>query len=256
MRIAAPSLQRDVEQLVDLRLGADVDAGGRILEHVDLRFEMEPAPDHDLLLIAAGQQFDGEARDRWAASPPSRRGGATAAHSRRGASHDGRARPAASGFKKKFSRTDRPGRIDSPTRSAQTRLTPSSIAARGEPMSTAAPSMRISPPVSGSTPNSARLDHLLAGAAQADQADDLAGMDAGVDRPDGAEAAPPRSRAAACPRARPAAGTPGSARVPTMSRIVSSGVVSATTRSPATLPSRSTTMRSAISNTSSSRCET
>ena len=46
-------LESHVEQPVDLGLGADIDAGGRILEDVDLRAEVQPAPDHDLLLVAA-----------------------------------------------------------------------------------------------------------------------------------------------------------------------------------------------------------
>ena len=54
--------QRHVEQAVDLRLRADVDAGGRILEDVDLAGEMQPAADHDLLLVAAGEQLDRHAR--------------------------------------------------------------------------------------------------------------------------------------------------------------------------------------------------
>src|SRR6516165_8307690 len=45
-------LEGNVEQPVDLRLGADVDARRRILEDVDPGREIEPAPDHDLLLIA------------------------------------------------------------------------------------------------------------------------------------------------------------------------------------------------------------
>src|SRR5437762_6053069 len=52
------ALQRDVEQTVDLRLRADVHAGGRILEHVDLPVQMQPAPDDDLLLVAARQPLD------------------------------------------------------------------------------------------------------------------------------------------------------------------------------------------------------
>ena len=57
-----PGLERDVEQTVDFGLGPDVDARGRVLEHVDLRVKVQPAPDHDLLLIAARQELDRQRR--------------------------------------------------------------------------------------------------------------------------------------------------------------------------------------------------
>src|SRR5580693_6214031 len=41
------------DQLVDLGLGADVDAPGRLVEDEDLRFGHQPARDQDFLLIAA-----------------------------------------------------------------------------------------------------------------------------------------------------------------------------------------------------------
>ena len=76
-------LQRDVEQPVDFRLGADVDAGGRVLEDVDLRVEVQPAPDHDLLLVAARQAARSAAPDRSGRRPTLRaellRGAALAA---------------------------------------------------------------------------------------------------------------------------------------------------------------------------------
>ena len=62
MMMAAPCLERDVEETIDFRLGADVDAGGRILEDVDLRVEVQPAPDHHLLLVAARQELDRQRR--------------------------------------------------------------------------------------------------------------------------------------------------------------------------------------------------
>ena len=54
-------LESDVEEAVDLGLGTDVDAGGRILEDIDLGGEVQPAPDHDLLLVAAGEKLDRQA---------------------------------------------------------------------------------------------------------------------------------------------------------------------------------------------------
>src|ERR1700733_7368896 len=57
-----PCLERDVEQTIDFGLGPDVDAGGRILEDVNLRLEVQPAPDHHLLLVAARQELDWQRR--------------------------------------------------------------------------------------------------------------------------------------------------------------------------------------------------
>ena len=51
-------LEGDVEQFVDLDPRPDVDAGGRVTEDVDLAADVEPTPDDDLLLIAAGEKFD------------------------------------------------------------------------------------------------------------------------------------------------------------------------------------------------------
>ena len=62
---ASPLLQRELQQMVDLRLGADVDADGRLLENEQLDLRLHPARDHHLLLIAAGQR-----RDRLARRPP------------------------------------------------------------------------------------------------------------------------------------------------------------------------------------------
>ena len=156
MTIAAPCLERDVEQPIDFRLGADVDAGGRILEDVDLRVEVQPAPDHHLLLVAARQELDRQRRDRSAASRAARRAPSRRWLSRPGEISENALKPAATGLRNRFSRTDRFGMIDSPTRSAQTRLTPCAIASRGEATAIVAPSSRTCPPVIGQTPNSAR----------------------------------------------------------------------------------------------------
>ena len=51
-----------VEQRVDVGLGARVDAAGRVVEHHDVRLRREPARDHDLLLVAAGERRDAVAR--------------------------------------------------------------------------------------------------------------------------------------------------------------------------------------------------
>ena len=51
--IAMPLTGQAVEQLVDLGLGGDVDAAGRLVDDQDLGLEREPARQHDLLLVAA-----------------------------------------------------------------------------------------------------------------------------------------------------------------------------------------------------------
>src|ERR1700733_1388429 len=56
------SLKRDVEQTIDFGLGPDVDAGGRVLEDVDFRVKVQPAPDDHLLLVAARQELDWQRR--------------------------------------------------------------------------------------------------------------------------------------------------------------------------------------------------
>src|SRR5579871_5805472 len=43
-------LQGDIEETIDLGLRADIDAGRRVLEDVDLAGKMQPAADDDLLL--------------------------------------------------------------------------------------------------------------------------------------------------------------------------------------------------------------
>ena len=43
------------DQAVDLALGADVDAAGRIVEQEDLGPDLQPLADDDLLLVAAGE---------------------------------------------------------------------------------------------------------------------------------------------------------------------------------------------------------
>ena len=47
-----------VDQPVDLRLGADVDAARRLVEDEQHRLPRQPARQHDLLLVAAGQLRD------------------------------------------------------------------------------------------------------------------------------------------------------------------------------------------------------
>ena len=87
-------------------------------------------------------------------------------------------------MRNRFSRTDRFGMIDSPTRSAQMRLTPCAIASRGDGDCHLAP---IEQDLSaGHRPDAEQRapDALLARAAKPDEADDLAGIDRAVDRAD------------------------------------------------------------------------
>src|SRR6185437_4174153 len=53
-------LERNVEQLVDFCLRADIHSGSRVLEDIDFRFQVQPASDRDFLLVSTGKQLDGE----------------------------------------------------------------------------------------------------------------------------------------------------------------------------------------------------
>ena len=55
---ARPSAARSRIEPVDLGLGADVDAAGRLVEQQDAAVAQQPAGQHDLLLVAAGQLGD------------------------------------------------------------------------------------------------------------------------------------------------------------------------------------------------------
>ena len=62
MTIAAPLLVGEVgEQLVDLALGADIDAARRLVDQEDAAARVEAARDHAFLLVAAGQLGDARA---------------------------------------------------------------------------------------------------------------------------------------------------------------------------------------------------
>src|SRR5262245_32638020 len=56
------SFERDVEEPIDLGLGADIDTGGRIFEDVHAPLEMQPSADDDLLLVSARQPVDWQRR--------------------------------------------------------------------------------------------------------------------------------------------------------------------------------------------------
>ena len=53
---AMPDFAISIEQIVHLDLGADVDAARRLVDDEDLRPQRQPAREHDLLLIAAGEE--------------------------------------------------------------------------------------------------------------------------------------------------------------------------------------------------------
>ena len=57
MTIALPWSASELQQLIDLGLGADVDAARRLVEEQDIAIARQPFGDDHLLLIAAGQQF-------------------------------------------------------------------------------------------------------------------------------------------------------------------------------------------------------
>ena len=52
---ALPSAASSVDDRVDLVLGADVDAAGRLVEDQHVRIGEDPLAQHDLLLVAAGE---------------------------------------------------------------------------------------------------------------------------------------------------------------------------------------------------------
>ena len=57
IRTATPCAASDAHQLVDRVLGADVDAAGRLVHQHDARPGGQPAGEHDLLLVAAGEEL-------------------------------------------------------------------------------------------------------------------------------------------------------------------------------------------------------
>ena len=252
-------LQRDVEQPVDLRLGADVDAGGRVLEDVELGRQMQPASDDDLLLIAAREQLDRREPGSFGRSP-TRRPSSRAARDFRAAARAARTgpRPAATGLRNRFSRTVRFGMIDSPTRSAQTRLMPDSHRlARVDAPRSARPSSTMRPPVDRDHAEQRPADRSPARRRASPTKPTISpACMAAIDRPDRVDHRGVRAPAAARPGVRPAGGRPATARGRRSAGSFRPASSLSTTRSPATRPSRSTTIRSAISNTSSSRCET
>ena len=56
IRIADALAREPAHEIVDAGLGADVDAAGRLVEDQDARLDREPLGQHDLLLVAAGQE--------------------------------------------------------------------------------------------------------------------------------------------------------------------------------------------------------
>ena len=156
--IAAPRLERDIEQAIDLRLGADVDAGGRVLEDVDLRARgaasARPRPSAGCRRRGARSAALGSLGRRPTCAPSSRAGVGSRGPAR--GSENG-LRPAASGLRNRFSRTDevRHDRLADPVGADEIDAGAPSPA-RGERDERAAPSSRTRPPVIGSSPNSAR----------------------------------------------------------------------------------------------------
>ena len=64
MMMPAPFFSRRAEQPIDFRLGADVDADGRLVEDEELGAVIEPFADHHLLLVAAREtRTTGAARE-------------------------------------------------------------------------------------------------------------------------------------------------------------------------------------------------
>ena len=186
---------------VELRPGADVDAAGRLVEQQDLGRAEQPAREHDLLLVAAGQGADRRGSGRRAG----RRGcgviSAASALSRRRSSQPTRAnrvRVASETLRVTLWSRSRAWALRSSGASAEARRGPrrSSPARRrsSRPATTTRPAVRRARAVDG-------LEDLrAAGADQAREADDLARADRDVHVAEG-------SRRARAPR-------PGAARRP------------------------------------------
>ena len=193
---------------------------------------------------------------------PARRqlGGAAAASAAGDDASRARAGRWRAGLRNRFSRTLRRHRPGSrPCGRRRPGRCPARIAARGEARPSGSPSSTTLPPSMRRSPNSARPTCLLAGAAQADQADHLAGAQR--------RSRPGRPRRSAG-RATASARGPGAASAlarrparvgrPTIRR---HQLLGAWSRRPACVADQTRRRaarppRSAMSNTSSSRCET
>ena len=57
-----PVISQGTDHVEDLGLGADIDAGGRLVKDEDVGLSAEPLGDDDLLLVAAGEQPDRSTR--------------------------------------------------------------------------------------------------------------------------------------------------------------------------------------------------
>ena len=217
---------------------------------------LEPAGDDDLLLVAARQGLDRPRRlvraDAEAPADRQRLGGLGLAGCRQWPS---RARRVAAGLRNRFSRTLSGMARLSPVRSPATKPMPAAMARPGVARSGAEPCSRITPASIGHEAEQGPADRLLAGAAQADQAHHLAAVHGQRNR-----AGLAGDKAVDLDRRRIGGGLRADEDLlggrPTISRISSGGVVSATRPRPTRRPSRSTATSSASSNTSSSRCET
>ena len=188
--------ERGGEQAIDLGLGADVDAGGRVLEDQQLaaRSRIQRAmttfcwlPPESVSIGASGAF--GRQRRRSARAP----GPHGALRRRPSASRRGRGRRRR--VEEHVLAHDMPWRPTSPMRSPATKPSPASMAVRRR-LAPRAWRRRGStlPPSIGSTPEQRPADRLLPGAAQPDQADHLAAADVEGDRPDvAADAGPSRS---------------------------------------------------------------
>ncbi len=53
-----PSSASSPDEMVDLALGTDVDAARRIVQQHDIRMDLQPLADDDLLLVAARELMD------------------------------------------------------------------------------------------------------------------------------------------------------------------------------------------------------
>ena len=165
IRMATPWATSSRMSVVDRAPGADVDAAGRLVEHDHLRLGDQPLGQHDLLLVAAGEEPHLLAARRAATSSsddripgmPARRPGPT------------RRDRTASSTSRALAVTDWLSTRPSALRSSVTSASPAAHGLPRRAQRHRRPSSRTVPRVNGSTPNSAVRDLGAAAALQPGQ---------------------------------------------------------------------------------------
>ena len=170
---------------VDLGLGADIDADGRVLQHQQPVALAGPARQHDLLLVAAARAWRCRARARAAATSNFRRiARALAPLLAAGCAGGNPLRRNSPGLRNRFSFTVMVAASASSARLPVAKPSPArdGVGRRAQPDRLAGERDRAASARRDARDRAA--DRLVAGAAQPGQADDLADADAERDRAD------------------------------------------------------------------------